>query len=540
MPKLPTYTAPLGEGTAFGGRRATAEDFGALDFSPMAAATQKFAANYNALKEEDDQRLAIVENQKIRAEYAEALRQAEATGTSTDALKEKFQSRLSDIATKMTTRKGASYAEQYSAVSSEMFSHEARNIEIRSAGRKLTQQGKEFDAAAAQQLQMNPALLPQLLAEREALMQAYLGRVASPDLINEAIQEGRQLLTASAVQSLIELPPTATTGPTAALKLLQDPNDKRLEGLSPQQRATMINVAQTAERARISDEQRGKQLAREEQDTKNKAALDAMLVDFGEGKGRNWTATAILRQRDVDPSAKVHQLQVFEHLTKPKQGVNPQAANTAYTDIFRPDNDPRRIKNEGQIDALLTTGVIDPNHHRSLRAAFASREKPEAKLEGYFMGKVAEIINPRDNLGRIMQPNGPMNAAQFRLDMDKLREQWEKDSTKNPATLFDQTHKDYQSYTLPLINKYRATSVFVPNDKGGFTETPIPQPTDALPVIKSQKELEAFAGGDYRMPGDPPGKWRTKKPSGSGVRQIQGAPLLESPSPINADVLAPR
>jgi hypothetical protein len=121
-----------------------------------------------------------------------------------------------------------------------------------------------------------------------------------------------------------------------------------------------------------------------------------------------------------------------------------------------------------------------------------------------------------------------------------MRESWTKDPNKDPDALFDPSSKEYQRYTLPLVNKYRATTVFVPDEKGTMRPSPVAQPTDALPLVSSEEDYTALpAGSKFRWATDPPGKFRVKAnnaPSSSVTGVIRGP----DGGPINVDAVMPR
>ena len=82
MPTLPfaRYTAKPDGGTISGGRRATGEDFGAVDLTGAMHSIQKTAVDYRAQVEEDESRSVLVQQAELRAKYAKRLDEAATNG----------------------------------------------------------------------------------------------------------------------------------------------------------------------------------------------------------------------------------------------------------------------------------------------------------------------------------------------------------------------------------------------------------------------------------------------------------------------------
>jgi hypothetical protein len=493
---------------------------------------QNAAEGYLQQAEDDDVRRVLVENQKLRASYVDAMREAELTGAPLEPIRAKFEEDLSRVGEGLATRRGTQAAEQHGVVSRSVVSDAERVIGARRMGRQLSNQAKEFDAAAAAQMQADPTILDRILAERNALLDTYAGRVP-PELIDKAKAEGRAVLTASSVMAVIE------TEPETAEQLLRNPKHEPWGALTPEQRASLINAAQAAVNTNKAKAAEAERERRVEMAKRGDDAMNEMLQLQANGQLSQFNTNALLRRTDIDPDRRLQILSVFRALAKPPK-LDAQAANDAYTDIFRSETDPRRIKSESQIDALLTDGRVDPSAHRSLRAAFASREKPEAKLENFFMSRVDSIINPKDALGRIMAPDGPLQAYKFRRELQFMRESWTKDPNKDPDALFDPSSKEYQRYTLPLVNKYRATTVFVPDEKGVMKPSAVAQPTDALPLVGSEADYRALpAGSKYRDATTPAGKFKIK-PAGTPSNSVTGTIRGPDGGPINTDSVMPQ
>lgn len=521
MPRLPTYTAKVEPGAISGGRRAGPEDTGVADLTGAVRAVQGAASSFLDTMEQDETRAAIVENQRLRTATIEQMRAAELEGKDITPLLQKYEDGMSDLQARMQTKRGIQAAEQYGLAGKTALFETARVIDARRSGQQMANSAKTFDAEASRQLQTDPTALGRILAERDALVSTYAGRVP-PELLAKMRSEGAETLTAASVNSVIE------NDPALAERLLRDEKHEPWGSLTPQARATLINTAQAAVNARDAKARIAEADRKREQARVGDQILSDVLTAHADGKLSTIDPNAILRRTDVDPDRVLHIFNIYKALAKPPQGTS-TAATELYRDIFRPPTDPRAIRSADQIDAMLVNGAIDPATHRSARQAFLTKEKPEAKVANQFISRIESIINPRDAMGRILSPDGGIKALQFRRDMERLVDKFEKDPKVygDSMDLYDPSSKAYARYVAPLVQQYRPDTLFVPDDKGGLQKVPAPTATDMLPVVKSQKDFDALpAGAKYRAPNDPPGKFRTKNTAPTATRQIQGATPL--------------
>lgn len=519
MPKLENYSAPASVAPLQGGRAATPGDMSA-SYETVGPALQKTSSTIMAHLEASEERQVLVKQAQIRAKYAQQLDDAVISGANTDAIRQNMQDDLDKSAEGLQTRVGQATADWHAARTNELFNHEANTIAVHRASEKAKVEGQDFLITTGDLVTRNPGYLPQAERDNEMFWSTYKGSL-SPEQIAIYKQDYKRHFNMEAAMSRARLDPVGAKAAMATSEYY----------ITPEQKGVVIGHADQYIRAKREDDRYAHQLKKEAQHEKDQAMFDNMLKDFSAGKKANWSQTVILGLKGIDPGMKTQMLSTFEHLIKPPK-IDPEAANTAYQNIFRPEGDPLRIESESTIDALVVKGSVDAREHSELRAAFANRDKPETQLENVFLARVDMLINPKDTLGLILNPDGPMNSYSFRKELSAVRATWPKD--KSVAPLYDPKSKEYEQNIQPLLRKYRATSVFVPNSAGVIEQRPIPQPTDTLPLIKNQAELDKFPGGRYRTPTDPPGKFR-EKPKGPQTATGTIKTEQQHPSGVNVD-----
>jgi hypothetical protein len=500
MPILKNYTADLGRGGAVGLPRASAAAFGAgvsEAAGALAGETIKVAGDFLTNIEETESRKALVHNTEVRAKYAKRLDEAATSGEDLDKIREEFQNDLDAGSQDFQTRRGVDSARYYDASSAQMFDNRANDIAVFRAGAEAKLEGSKLLNSLGEILGSNASYLPQ--AERD--VDAFVSTLKiSPQQRAAIAQDLKQNLNVHAAKT------NARNDPVGTMKAIEG----GAYDMRPEQRLEVMQYAQAAESLQRSRKLHAEQDIKMEQAKRGDVALNEMLALHAGSKLSTFDTKALLRRQDLDPDRKIQIINIYNALAL-KPTTDPIMANALYADIFRPEGDPRRVKNVEQIDARLVAGVIDPEEHARQRRAFDAREKPEGVMENHFFRSTDAVINPRDALGRILAPDGPMNAYLFRRDLSNLREEWAKDPKKNKDALFEPASREYKENVLPLLNKYRATSIFLPNEKGEVVQQRVPTPDDTLPLVKGEAEYNALKPGDrYRYAGDPPGKFRVK------------------------------
>jgi hypothetical protein len=119
MPKLPTFTAQIGDAPTLGGRRASADDF--APGNPLGKTAQRVGEALLSGAEEEESRKALIASSEIRAKYARALDEAALSDTDTDKLKEQMQEELSKVGDDFQTTRGVQSLQLHQANTELMF-----------------------------------------------------------------------------------------------------------------------------------------------------------------------------------------------------------------------------------------------------------------------------------------------------------------------------------------------------------------------------------------------------------------------------------
>lgn len=450
MPRLPTYSAKLDGGVVSGGRRASAEDTGAVDLTGAVRAVQAAGEGFLQEAEQEQTRQAIVENQRIRAQAIADLRAAEMEGRDTAPILEKLDEEIARVGEGFTTKRGAQAAEYHGQSSRAVVTEAAAVMNARRSGRQLANQARTFDAAAAQQLQIDPTALGRILAEREALMGTYSGKVP-PELIAAARQEGEAVLTAASVQSVIE------ADPALAERLLRDVDHKPWGALTPQQRASLVNTAQSAQTANANKklaEERERKLAMQ---AAGDAAMNEMLQMQADGKLAQFDTNALLRRTDVDPDRRLQILNVHKALVKDMtQGPakeRPEVFNSLRERIDLPQDDPRKLRDVGEIWNVYAKGQGLSKEG----ASFLERRMRDNRSESGQKWATAEAEAIRNLKGQLdkstmlsIDAAGGERVQSFTVHLRERKAQFEKEG-KDPYSLLNPKSKDYIGNDIPLF-----------------------------------------------------------------------------------------
>lgn len=452
------------------GRRATAADFG----GDVAAATRELGATIlhageqaQATREQNEARRVVVETQKAQAEFIQEYANAARGGTDFDAVRQKLDDRLAGIRGGLTTEKALYAADLHAEQTREQFARYHEQLANQRYGRQMQNDVAESLAAASAVLQQDDSdnsvyFQRGLVGE---VINQFEGRVP-PEVLEAARREANSRLDAAIANAWIE------RDPSAALEALRT---GKLEHLTPEQRTATINVAQQAIRSAEAERRAADAAMQKAKDAVAEAVFNEIQIAHANGELAKFNWRNMLRRQDLSPEQRDKLLRIYESYVRDEK-KDPTPANEAYKNIFRPEGDPRRISSAEEIDTLLIRGKIDANQHAGLRNALKARDKPEIQIENVFLDKMDALINPRDMLGRILNPDGPINSYNFRREVEKQRKAAIADK-RDPANLFDPSHGDFRRHIVPLIEKYRAQTTLSTNDKGQTTAVPMPAPS---------------------------------------------------------------
>jgi hypothetical protein len=430
MPKLPTFTAELGSAPVSGGRRAVAPD---LDTGAGKAIT-KAANTFLDDTEERESREALIASSEIRAKYARELDAAALDGRDTEKLKEQLQGDLAKVGDNFQTLRGHQSLALYTSNTELMFDEQANKIRVQRAGAEARLQGSKFLTSAGAIIQSNPTYLGTAVREVDDFV-ATLKNV-SPEARAEIANGLKGELNMSAAISSARIDPEGTK--------------KRLDAgewqLTPEQRATAMNKADTEIRAKRADEAYQRATREYEERERDDKARDKHFAGIIGGTA---TRRQIMDDADLRPQTREHLITFMEQRAKERltgEKKSDEAVKRAlWLRIHAPDSDPKKIFNGDAIFAAVQAGHLNTTDANSLNALVAGQKDENNRTIGSrlyalsgnvsrsitqdprFTGQpelVAEILN--DYSARVLE-----KIATLRKE------------NKDPSVVFDPNSKEY-------------------------------------------------------------------------------------------------
>lgn len=435
MPILPTYTAqaqPLGIG---GGRRAGADDFvGGAGLENFGKGVSRAVDTYVADAEDNETRKALVATTQIREKYAKALDEAALSGADLGGLKEQMANELAKVGESFQTKRGQDSLALYTANSNLIYDQQANTIQVRRAYSTAKLEGGKFLNSASAIIQSNPAYLEEAENNAEAFGATLRG--VRPDQREEIVKGLKQELNMAAALGASRIDPAGTKA-----KL-----DAGEWDLTPGQRNTAINKADTEIRARRAEDAYNQGLA-------NKARLDA-----SEESRDKWFKGIIggtTKRRDImdDPSllpaAREHLIVFMEQRAKALAGEekrsDPRVVRDLWLSINAPDGDPRKIFNGDAIFAAVSSGKVSTSDANLLNNLVANQKDENGRNIGQKLGGLMSVV------GRALSQDPqfvaqPALVAEIQMDyqarvFDRAAEM--RDKKQNPNDIFNPSSKDY-------------------------------------------------------------------------------------------------
>jgi DNA-directed RNA polymerase subunit F len=452
VPKLPTpHTAQIGDAPAFGGRRATADDFGAQADSGLIAAGHRMQSAATSLMtemEEQEARKALVSSTQIRADYARKLDAASLSGEDTSKLKEQMMTELAKVGEGFATKRGVQTLETYTANSEIIYDQQANQIAVQRAWSEARLDGQRVVNSASALIQSNPSYLP--IAEQNARdFVATFPKIRPEQRAELADQMAKQLNMAAAV-SASRIDPEGTKA-----KL-----ESGAWNLTPEQRQTAIDKAETEKRAKRADEAYHRAEEERQKRDQNDRGRDEGFASIMDG---TFSRRRVMDDPRLTPATREHLILLAEARAKAgaaeERRSDPLTKRNLWMAINAPDGDPRKIYGGEAIFQAVEKGLInttDANHLNSLVAAqkdengrgFGQRLRERMIVLSRAMNDSPEYKN---------QPE-LASAIQMRLvaDLEKKSTEMRREN-KSPDTLLDPESKDY--FFKPGVLKATADAV---------------------------------------------------------------------------------
>ena len=481
MPRLPTYTAKIDGGAISGGRRATAEDFGAVDLTGPAHAVQKAAAGFLQAKEEDERRSYLVGQAQIKADYSKRLQEAVVSGEPLEKINESMNAELSKLTEGMQTKAGRATADYGIANTNEQFQAKANHIEVQKAQLKAKVDVRRISAETQRQVLEDPTSLPVAVQDMTDYLTTYKGnKHLSPEWLDNAIDVETRKLNLVAAEQNARLLPEETIRAVREGKYNLD-GDQSLQ---------VVARAEATIRGRRVDDSYVRAEADRVKKDKDETATDSYFKEIMTGK---FSMQKALDDPDLTPRSREHLALMAESRAKAlvngEGATNKAVKRELFLDITAPDGDQRKIYNADKIFAATDKGDINPTDAAWLMGIVANQKDENNRSFGQRLNGRMQVVASSMRSSPIYQAQ-PELAAAIQLQMVAEVEQKAaelRNEKKSPAALLDPDSKDY--YFTP--NRMKQIADDVQKQKSDLA--PATKPGEVVVIDGTQW---TFKGGD--------------------------------------------
>ena len=477
MPKLPTYTADLAPAAPAGGRRATAEDFGAVDISAGVASVQKAAHGVLVAKEEDESRQVLVAQAEIRAKYAQRLDQAILNGEDVGKIKDDLNNDLANVTQNLQTKKGLETAALHAANTGMIFDQQANHIEVARASANARVEGSKFVNALGLQVSRDPSSLQRAEQDVDAFA-ATLTKVPGEHRTLLA-GEWKQTLNAAAAMSSIR------ANPEEAKKKLENGE----WNLSVAQREHALN--------RVTEEINGRRRdAAYEREQQHYAIVEQVAGAEKEHFDRIMAGTATWAAIRDDPRlqsntpeaarTREHLQMMLEARSKALAGQekksDPRVVRDLWLAVNAPDGAPNKIYTRDKIFEAVKDGHVNTTDANQLNAMVDSqKDENHRSFSTRLNGRIQTVASAMRSSPEFQAQPELAAAIQIELMTQAERKAAElRKAGKAPDSLLDPDSKDY--YFKPNLIKSVADDVKR-------------QQNALLPRVTTQAEYDALPAG---------------------------------------------
>lgn len=376
MPKLPEYTAPLGEVSGSGGRRASAEDFG-TNYDGLGKAVGKAIDDVG----DAESRKALIESTEIRAQYAKRLDEAAVNGEDLGKIKEAMNNDLSKVGDQFFTSKGRQDLRLHTASTNMMFDQQANSVEVHRAALDAKIQGGKFLNSTAALINQNPLYLKIAEGDAEAFA-STLNRI-SPEKRTEIADTLKNQLNATAAIASARLDPQGTK--------------TRLEAgdwdLTPDQREQATNEAEKQIRSLRADEAYKRELRDHDRRELNTVAYGEYYKGILAG---TTTATAMANDARLQPETLEHLVGVMATRTRElRYGQtlsDPIVERDLWMRIHNNKSDPSHVYTSNAILAAVAVGSLNTTDGDKLLSQVADQKDENDKTIGSRLSGMMQIV----------------------------------------------------------------------------------------------------------------------------------------------------
>ena len=432
MPILPQFTAPIGDAPAFGGRRATGEDFAGTDLTGVGKTVRGFVDSFVSDIEDKESRAALVASTEIRAKYAKALDEAALSGGDLGALQESMSADLAKVGEQFQTKRGIDSLALYTANTNLMYDEQANAVKVRRAGAVARVEGSKFLNNASANIIRNPAYLPMAEKDAEAFGATLNG--ISPEQRAEIVDGlKKELNQAAAIAATRDDPEGAK---------------RRLEAgewnLTADGRQAAINKAETELRAKRADEQYQKAEARREKAERNEAAYDTHLKQLLDGKGDKVWRRAVMDDPALEPQTREHLILLRERRAKELAGEEKRSNQGVLRDLWGQAAGGTLFSNE-KVIAAVNRGDLNVRDASFISNVIAGQKDENGRTFTSRLSQRLSVVQGAMRSSPVYQAQ-PELAAAVQMEMVSQVERKAAELRKagtDPDNLLNPDSKDY-------------------------------------------------------------------------------------------------
>lgn len=499
MPKLPTFTADVGNAGTIGGRRATAADFGGEVGQALQTAgqvTQKGAQQINQMLEEEDVRKVQLQAAKLRADQTAALWEATQSGGDFEALGQDFDNKLQDLGTLPTTGRGRGAAALIQEQARREFDLSIARAKVTRSAEQAAVQYTDYMTTAAATVAADPSQSEIVKDGFAVFVQTFSG--LSPEAKDRMLREGFSDLDSASVSRMTDIDPDFT------LQELQR-NPDAWSGLDPKERVAAIGLAQQEIQNRETRGRAEIRFREYERGIRGDMAYNEiskkMMFPRTDGE-RGQALDEAAQNEDISGPQRIALHALYEKLSEDaiKPIVSdPQVVRQLYERITVPFGATRKVRNTEELDLAFIQGKLSSKDLVWLKEMFAFDQDGGGR--GFietakpFLDSMRKRLD-KSTLAGDQDPEGALRYSQF------LQEFWTqhksmRDNNLDPRALVDAKNTEFagnwpSALQRPFLEVLRETA-------GKISPKPVKFPTTqefiAMPALTTTEEVEALAPG---------------------------------------------
>ena len=446
MPKLPTYTAQVGEYPTFGGRRATAEDFGSSGALDAGHAIQSAASARMEQIEAEDARTALIANARIRAATAQELDAAVSSGAPLEPIKQKMIDQLAKVGENFSTKAGQDALAKHMADSEIIFDQQANQIAVQRAVSKAQTDAQSYMVEQGRIIGRNPEYLGVAIQNAEAFG-ATLPANTPAHIREKIMRDMKEDATIAAANASGLINPKKTIERLDAGEWDLTPKARESVRDNVMRYESVKREAESREKARLDAEKRERQ---------EKAQLKYVTRIFS-GDVSKRLYEDIVRDPDLGSRGVEHMIGLIKQHRKDLEGgretarTTPSVFNDLRERIDLPPTDGRRVRNIEEVWGLYGKGLSKED------ASFLEKRLRDNRSEDGRKWSTAEAEVIRNLKGRLdkstlnrIDDQGGTRVQAFTQFLRDKRDEYVRDK-KDRYVLLNAKSKEYIGEYIPMF-----------------------------------------------------------------------------------------